>query len=587
MTSRSFPGAPAETITWTYDSIAAGNKGKGRLTGVTDPSGSAAYTYNVLGQRTKVVRVTGGRTYQTSYAFDKAGNVTQITLPSGRIVTYTRDTLARVTAVSTKDNSGAATKTVVSSATWRPFGPLASMTFGNSLALTLTYDNDGRVTNINTTGAGTTVQNLVYGYDLASNITSIGDNLTASRSQTFVYDNLNRLTSATGLYGTNTYAYDAVGNRTQRTVTVPSAATETYTVAANSNRLTSIAGAVNRSFTYAASGQTATDQRSPVSAWSYTTDKAGRMSAAVLNSVTQATFAYDGDELRIANTNSLTSTTTHYVYDANGQLIAEANGATGAVIREYLWLGALPIGYVDRLGSAGASRLFFVHADHLGRPQKITDATRATVWDGVFAPFGEIHAVTGSIVNVLMFPGQVYDPETGLSQNWHRDYDANIGRYLQSDPIGLEGGINTFAYVGGNPVADIDPTGLEAIDRLRSSGWGLPPDKAAEERRCAAQAFWRNFNDMTSANWKKSDRYFHCKANCEASRCGPSGPSCAKEFGDWREWFDQNIKGNSAADSASDQAVNRSGRLNAAANPGLSCPDVCRRYRPGGLPPQY
>ena len=254
-----------------------------------------------LGQQTRVVRITGGRTYQTDLAYDLDGNLTQLTMPSGRIVTYTRDSLARVTSVSTKDNSGATSNTVVSSATWRPFGPLASMTFGNSLALTLTYDNDGRVTNINTTGAGTTVQNLVYGYDLASNITSIGDNLTAARSQTFVYDNLNRLTSATGLYGTNTYAYDAVGNRTQRTVTVPSAGTETYTVAANSNRLTSIAGAVNRSFTYAASGQAATDQRSPVSAWSYTTDKAGRMQAAVLNSVTQATFAYDGDELRIAN----------------------------------------------------------------------------------------------------------------------------------------------------------------------------------------------------------------------------------------------------------------------------------------------
>ncbi len=189
------------------------------------------------------------------------------------------------------------------------------------------------------------------------------------------------------------------------------------------------------------------------------------MSAAVLNSVTQATFAYDGDELRIANTNSLTSAITHYVYDADGQLIAEMDGATGAVIREYIWLGALPIGYVDRLGSAGASRLFFVHADHLGRPQKITDAARAVVWDGVFAPFGEIHAVTGSIVNVLMFPGQVYDPETGLSQNWHRDYDANIGRYLQSDPIGLEGGINTYAYVGGNPNSFVDPDGKQAVPK--------------------------------------------------------------------------------------------------------------------------
>jgi RHS repeat-associated protein len=382
-----------------------------------------------------------------------------------------------MTAVATKDNAGALSNTVVSSATWRPFGPLASMTFGNSLALTLSYDNDGRVTAINASGGGTTVQNLSYGYDLASNITSIGDGLNTNRNQTFGYDNLNRVTSATGLYGTNGYSYDAVGNRTQKTVTVPFASTDTYTTPATSNRLSSISGGSSRSLSYQASGQASTDQRSPVDAWTYTTDKAGRMTEAKLNMVSQATFAYDGDELRIRKTKTSTGAVTHYIYDAQGQLIAEMDGATGNAIREYIWLGALPIGYIDRLGASGASRLFFVHADHLARPQKFTDSTRATVWDGVFAPFGEIHAITGSIVNVLMFPGQVYDPETGLTQNWHRDYDANIGRYLESDPIGLEGGINTYAYASGSPTNRIDLMGLH-WEYSQSSGkvFWIPDD---------------------------------------------------------------------------------------------------------------
>jgi hypothetical protein len=108
-----------------------------------------------------------------------------------------------------------------------------------------------------------------------------------------------------------------------------------------------------------------------------TIDKAGRMASAALNGSNSASIAYDGDELRKRTTCVTTGAVTHYLYDAKGQLIAEMNGATGAAVREYIWLGALPVGYVDRLGTSGASRLFFMHADHLGRPQRITDSSRA------------------------------------------------------------------------------------------------------------------------------------------------------------------------------------------------------------------
>jgi RHS repeat-associated protein len=171
------------------------------------------------------------------------------------------------------------------------------------------------------------------------------------------------------------------------------------------------------------------------------------------------------------------------------------DGATGDPIREYIWLGALPIGYVDRLGASGASRLFFIHADHLARPQKITDGSRAIVWDGVFAPFGEIHSITGGIVNVLMFPGQVYDSETGFSQNWHRNYDMSIGRYLESDPIGLAGGINMYAYVGGNPNGYSDPDGKQAVP-APAPAWGPPIPPQYIPGTPANQEWWRQSNAL-------------------------------------------------------------------------------------------
>jgi RHS repeat-associated protein len=265
------------------------------------------------------------------------------------------------------------------------------------------------------------------------------------------------------------------------------------------------------------------------------------MSEAKLNTVSQATFAYDGDELRIRKTKTSTGALTHYIYDAQGQLLAEMDGATGAAIREYVWLGALPIGYIDRLGSGGASRLFFIHADHLARPQKITDAARATVWDGVFAPFGEIHSITGSIVNVLMFPGQVYDPETGLAQNWHRDYDANSGRYLQSDPIGLEGGINTYAYVGGNPVVEADASG----ESSKGIKWGpsrkryrecnkkemetcekqCDPDPVDSCKRSQTWSYERT-KPFYTEGWKDQGLSCSCKRT-EKSYCEKNPATCA------------------------------------------------------------
>ena len=116
--------------------------------------------------------------------------------------------------------------------------------------------------------------------------------------------------------------------------------------------------------------------------------------------------------------------------------------------------------------SAGSGNVFYIHADHLNTPRLITNPAQQAVWRRDQAePFGAYPANSnpsglGVFEFNLRFAGQYFDNETGLHYNYFRDYDPSIGRYVQSDPIGLAGGINTYAYVGGNPLSYSDPLGL-------------------------------------------------------------------------------------------------------------------------------
>jgi RHS repeat-associated protein len=101
-----------------------------------------------------------------------------------------------------------------------------------------------------------------------------------------------------------------------------------------------------------------------------------------------------------------------------------------------------------------------IHNDHLDTPQKMTDASGTVVWSAVYKPFGEATITVSTITNNLRFPGQYYDGETGLNENWWRFYNAVIGRYLQADPLGQRGGLNLFNYAHNNPLRFIDPNGL-------------------------------------------------------------------------------------------------------------------------------
>ena len=121
-------------------------------------------------------------------------------------------------------------------------------------------------------------------------------------------------------------------------------------------------------------------------------------------------------------------------------------------------LDDVPLAVLDDKGSSPI--LYLIHTDQIGTPQKITDGSMNIVWDGVFDPFGNSAAGGSLSLTNLRFPGQYFDGESGVNQNWNRDYDPTTGRYIQSDPVGLLSGTNTYVYVDGSPTNFIDFFGL-------------------------------------------------------------------------------------------------------------------------------
>jgi RHS repeat-associated protein len=160
-----------------------------------------------------------------------------------------------------------------------------------------------------------------------------------------------------------------------------------------------------------------------------------------------------------------------FMYDEAGHLIGEYS-STGTLIEETIWLGDIPVATLRPNGSTGCTSaicIFYVHSDHLNTPRRVSRGSdNKLLWSWLSDPFGttaanESPAAVGTFKYNLRFPGQIADSQAGLSQNYFRDYDPAKGGYIESDPIGLRGGINTYGYVAGNPISDVDPRGLEIL----------------------------------------------------------------------------------------------------------------------------
>jgi RHS repeat-associated protein len=302
---------------------------------------------------------------------------------------------------------------------------MASWTSSNGLVNTMGYDTDGRLTGISVPG----VQSLGFTYDNADRITQIGNGLDGTQTQYFGYDAMSRLVSVYSGVDNESFQYDANGNRLMQMGT-------TDTVSATSNQL--LSSGTNQ-YGYDARGNTTTVNGTV----RYGYDAFNRMNAA-------AGMAYyvnpEGQRLRKTGT----AGTTYFAPDKGGSLMAE--NPNGAWV-DYVWLNGRLIGRM------AASQADAIDDDQVGRPQVVTDSGHNIVWQAQNLAFTQ-NVTTASITLNLGFPGQYYDAETAAWNNGFRDYKSGLGRYVESDPIGLGGGINTYAYAENEPTLFSDEYGL-------------------------------------------------------------------------------------------------------------------------------
>jgi RHS repeat-associated protein len=192
---------------------------------------------------------------------------------------------------------------------------------------------------------------------------------------------------------------------------------------------------------------------------------AGNQLSSVLSAGKTTAYSYDVNNRRVSKTSGTSSTAYMYAEDiGEGSTALSASSLLGEytannsniISKEYIYLGDTPIAVVQ------AGNIMTVQTDHLDTPRQLTDNTKKIVWNWAYSAFGENQpTTTNNTIFNLRYPGQYYDAESKLHYNINRYYDPATGRYTQSDPIGLAGGINTYTYVGGNTVRWSDRTGLE------------------------------------------------------------------------------------------------------------------------------
>ncbi len=432
------------TTNYTYDNL-------DRLATRRDPLGHAEnYTYDPAGN---VFTFADRKGQQRTFTYDPLNRRINLTFADGSSISYTYDAGNRLTGT-TDSSSGTITRNYDGldrlTSEVGPTGSLSynydkasrrtSMTVAGQPPVSYSYDNANRLTQI-TQGTST----VSFTYDNANRRTLL--TLANSVTATYSYDAASELTGLTYKLGTTvlgnlTYSYDADGRRTSvggsyaRTGLPQAVASASYNA---DNQLTQW-GSSN--LTYDLNGNLTNDGANTYS-WN------ARNQLASINAGATASFQYDAFGRRQAKT--IGGASTSFVYDRVNPVqelvsgMPTANLVTGLRVDEIF----------SRTDSAGTRQFL---TDSLGSTLALTDSTGATQAQYIYEPFGNTSAM-GSSANPYQYTGRENDG-TGLYFYRARYYNPVFQRFVSEDPIGFRGGMNLYAYVGNNPLAFMDPSGM-------------------------------------------------------------------------------------------------------------------------------
>jgi len=432
LTHKGYPDATG--VDYVYDMA-------GKIKQVSDPTGSYGFAYDNMGRligtttQYSFLPGTPAPTFYNSYGYDAASNRTSFTAPDGSTNTYAYDTLNRLTALTNSLTGQFAFS-------YDALSRRTALNRPNGVNTSYGYDSLSQLLNVLHQAGTVTLDGDRYTYDNAGNRTAKTNYLNNVTEQ-YTYDPLYQLTQVTqGATTTESYSYDAVGNRLSSLGMSPYA----YN---SSNELTSTPATT---FTYDSNGNTLT-KADANGTTTYNWDFENRLGSVVLpGSGGTAAFKYDPFGRRIQKSSA--SGTTNYLYDGSNS-VAEL-GAAGTLLASYAQGAGVDEPLAElRNGTAG-----YYNQDGLGSITSIVEASGALLNSDTYDSFGSLTDSTGSFANPFRYTGRDNDSETGLRYYRARYYDPAVGRFISSDPIQFLGGLNFYAYVGNNATNWSDPSGL-------------------------------------------------------------------------------------------------------------------------------